>query len=455
MLQIRSSALFSKSSMRVKNTLPTVALVGRMNVGKSTLFNALTGTRKAFTSSQKGTTKDRIEETVCWRGREFHLVDTGGADTHDEDVLYQTRQAIQTADILLFLTDIREGVLPTDTKLAAMLKKTKKPVVLVCNKADSQKHLMFLAEFYKLGLGDPHPISAATGKGTGDLLDIIVSLIQKKSPSNKKEIRRSSDKKITRVSLIGKPNVGKSTLLNVLAGENRMIVSPIPMTTQEPQDIIISYKNHLLQIVDTAGLKRKAKIPAGLQEAASRASIREMRNTDIILFLVDISSEITSQDVRLARSIAQTHAGAIIVANKWDLLQKNHPIGKDNLKTFLKDKLIPLNWAPICFLSAKTGKNVKNVLDLIIAVEKRKQAIIPKSQLNEFIKRDKTLKKSPVISIQQMEQIPSEFRVIVQKNKTLQKSFLRFIQKKLRETFDLEGVNIKMHIVYQQEKSGI
>lgn len=453
-------------------SLPTVTIIGRTNTGKSTLFNCLTESKKAIVSPHRQTTRDRIEEEIRWRGYAFRIIDTGGVDieeiensimlllkknfpanlkTVEKGILEQTSRGIDQADLIVFLVDGKEGLMGQDRELAGVLKKLGKDVLCVCNKIDSIKEIDRITEFYKLGFGEPLAVSAVNGSGTGDLLDRVIKKLKK----SQKNFRPSEYKKKESifVSFIGKPNVGKSSLLNSILGESRVIVSPAPMTTREPQDITISYKEKSITLVDTAGLKKKAKIAPGVDTIASLKSLSSLAQSDIILFIIDVSESFASQDLRLSGILADSNASVIIVANKWDMIKnkKTEIIAK---REKIYAHLHPLSWAPLIFVSAKTGQNVKKILDLIVEVFERRNIFLPDKSLNTFLKkliRKKrpfaltSLVKPHITKIRQIKTNPPEITVYTKHKENLHPSYLRFIESQMRKDFDLRGVNIRIN----------
>ena len=455
--------------------IPVVTIVGRINTGKSTLFNTIIESKKAITSPIPGTTRDRNMEKVYWRGITFKIVDTGGIDieeltnsfqmlaekkspkdfkepdTIEKGIVLQTYQGIAEADLMVFLVDGQAGLMHHDRDLAKILHNSKKKVIVVCNKMDSLKMYYKLGEFYSLGFGDPIPVSAASGSGVGDLLDEIVTNL-KKIKKNLRQSKWSKEKSIS-VSLIGKPNVGKSSLINALTGEARSIVSPIPMTTREPQDISIEYKKKIITFIDTAGLKRKAKIDPGIDMLANIKSLDTIARSDIILYVVDVLDINNSLDVRISGLLAKSLASVIIVANKWDLVPNKNPLTDPQYQKAIYHYLHPLSWAPIILISAKSGQNVKKILDLLLEVFERRNITLSSKALNAFLKRlikkkrpigGTDTEKPRIIKIRQLKTNPPEFTLYLGNNQDLHYSYYRFIENSLRKEFGLEGVNVKI-----------
>lgn len=451
--------------------IPKITIVGHINSGKSTLFNRLTESRQALVSKIPGTTRDRNIGRVLWRGQEFSLIDTGGVDiegvknsiqmlldkktfsvrdTMEKNILFQTFVGISEADIILFLVDGKTGVLPQDRELALVLKKLKKPVIVVCNKIDSPKFFSSVHQFYSLGFGEPMGISASNGSGTGDLLDAIHICLQRmkkihaQTPENKDEIR---------VSIIGKPNAGKSSLVNSLLGYERVIVSPVPMTTREPQDTSLIYKGKNITLIDTAGLKRRAKTAPELDALSGKRAEGMIYASDIVLYIIDASDKFTSQDLRLSGVLSASLASVILVGNKWDLLQGKSTASDAEVRKYIFKTIHPLDWAPLIFISAKTGKNVNKILDLIVEVSERRKIVISEKAMNAFLKKLIKQKRPiggteglrpKIIKIRQKKTNPPEFTVYLANEADLHFSYYKFIEKMLRSEFDLRGVNMKI-----------
>lgn len=345
---------------------PTVTIIGRINVGKSTLFNRLIEEDKAIVSKVPGTTRDKNQGTIVWRGLELRVIDTGGVDIKapkdiiDKQIIEQTQSAIKQADLLLFVVDTKIGILPADKSFASILKKSKTPTFVVANKADKLTEKRNIAEFFKFGLGEPYAVSAKNGTGVGDLLDDIFKTLKPKKQAS--ESSPTTD--ATKVAIIGKPNVGKSSLLNSLVGEKRVIVSEFPQTTREPQDIFFEYKDHMFQIIDTAGLKRKAKVAPGIDRTANRKAYDMIRYADIILLVFDSSIEVTRQDRVLSGLTKKAKAQVLVVANKWDVAKTSQE--QKEVIYYLHKNLPPIRKLPFIFISAKTGHNVKKILKWLI-----------------------------------------------------------------------------------------
>ncbi|MBI4262049.1 ribosome biogenesis GTPase Der [Candidatus Uhrbacteria bacterium] len=472
--------------------LPTVVLVGRTNVGKSTLYNKLTHTHGALVSPIAGTTRDRREGTVHWDNIQFTLMDTGGIDLAHakklpmkrrrgqrlsgdpgyergsepfaKEIEFQTALALPRAALILFLVDGKEGLLPQEKNWARALQKINIPVLLVANKIDAPKWRHHVHEFWSLGFGEPIPVSAVTGAGTGDLLDLIITKLQGgKSPKN---LAAPKEKQI-RLALIGRPNVGKSSLMNALLGEDRVIVSPIAHTTREPIDTQFQYRDQSYMLIDTAGIRKGARIDPGLEQAGVTLSLRALERTDVALFVIESHEALGSQDMHIAREIIDRNVGCIIVANKWDLFQmqnaKLRMQNEDAVKkytAYVRNHFPHLSWAPILFVSAVTKRNVERILDAARAAARERERMIPEAELRDFMKRliyrpsakNKKMRKPHVYGLKQKSASPPTFElvtewtnVMTQRGKqkgTVRKSYMKFVENRLRERFGFLGTPI-------------
>lgn len=469
----------------LKNKKPLVVIFGRTNVGKSTLFNCLVEKNQALISNIEGTTRDSNINTVEWNNMKFKLIDTGGIldipallkktkkINTDIDIKVQdkAREYLKQADLILFLVDVRDGLLPQDKEMALALKKiilkTNK-IILTANKADSPSLIKQTAEFNKLSLGEPIPISAITGSGTGDLLDVIIKELKKLKYKTEKKLKKLEEKKqekkekIIQVNIIGKPNVGKSSLVNSILGEDRIIVSPIPHTTREPQDTEIKYKEKIINLIDTAGIskqgmkkgkiggKNKAKLP--LEKLSIEKSLNRLQRADVAILLIDISKRITHQDAKLIEEIVATKTSFVIVANKWDLIED-----KDT-KHFTQEiyrKFPFCKWAPVLFVSALTGSKVDKVLDLVIKVAEARETEISANALSKFLNRivkkhkpakAKGTKHPHIFELRQDYSNPPCFTVRIGTKDTIHFSYLKFIENRLREKFGFLGTPLRMCI---------
>ena len=362
---------------------PAVAIIGRPNVGKSTFFNYIVGKGISIVEDIPGVTRDRITADANWRGRDFTLIDTGGIEPESDDViLSQMRRqadiAISLADVIVFITDIKQGITAADEDIALMLRKSKKPVILVCNKSDSYgKEPAELYEFYNLGLGDPYPVSAANAKGIGDVLDAIY---EKLPP----EEQQDEDDLTIKVAIIGKPNVGKSSLVNKILGENRVIVSNIAGTTRDAIDSEFENEYGKYIFIDTAGIRRKSKVEDNLEKYSIMRTLLAVERADVCLLMIDANEGVTAQDATIAGEAHEAGKGIIIVVNKWDEYEKEN----GTLEKYKKDvynKLSYLSYAPIIFISAKTGQRVDKLFNLINNVANQNALRVSTSVLNQVL----------------------------------------------------------------------
>ncbi len=440
----------------------TVAIVGRANVGKSTLFNRLLERPKAIVSPVAGTTRDRNYGQARWRGRDFQIVDTGGLEAAEQfspGIKKQVDIAIKKADLVLFLVDLKDGLMPQDRAIAKFLQKLKKPIIFVGNKADSTKFGAAAddPEWLKLGFNKPLPVSAANGTGTGDLLDEIFKFFGKEKIEMPEEISAVPPIK---VAIVGKPNAGKSSLLNTLLGEERVLVSDIPFTTREPQDMILLYKDQPLLLIDTVGMRKKAKVEPGLEKVGVRRSITAIERADVVLFITEAQEQMTSQDKHLSELILEKNTGLIIIANKWDLV---HDKGPATINLFIDyyHKFFPyLNFAPVLFVSAKTGEKVQKIFEAILDVKKEREKLLSPGDLKGFLKQTLAKhwsviherKKSGfsdrpnITGLVQKDINPPRFELITTTKARLPEGFVKFIEKRLREKFGFVGTPIKLEV---------
>lgn len=429
---------------------PIVAIIGKPNVGKSTFFNYLAGTRISIVEDTPGVTRDRIYAATNWRGREFTLIDTGGIEpTTDDIILSQMREqanlAIEMADVIIFLTDVRQGVTAADQEISLMLKKSKKPIVLVCNKADNQeKYQNEIYEFYNLGIGEPHPISAANAIGIGDVLDEIYDHFPKQKEDEEEGL-------ITKVCLIGKPNVGKSSLVNRIIGENRSIVSDIPGTTRDAIDTKFKNDKGEYILIDTAGLRKHSKIKEEIEKYSIIRTMLAIERADVCLMMIDATQGITDQDTKIAGEAHEAGKGVIIVVNKWDAIEKdNHTIEK--YKKEIYEKLKYLSYAPILFISAKTGQRVNKLFDLINYVAEQNSMRIKTSVINQVINEAIAIVQPPsdkgkrlrIYYGTQVATKPPTFIIFVNDKSLFHFSYERYLVNQIRKEFGLEGTPIRV-----------
>ncbi len=457
---------------------PLVAIVGRPNVGKSTFFNRMLGERVAVVEDLPGTTRDRLYGDTDWNGREFTLIDTGGLDLGDDIpvgqvgltgqpgnimklVQAQAELAIEEADVIVFMVDARAGITAADEEVADLLRRTRKPVILAANKADNAARRLDAVEFYSLGLGEPIVISSIQGTGTGDLLDLIVEALPPEEEETEEE-----DEDVIRIAIIGRPNVGKSSLLNAILGVERAIVSDIPGTTRDAIDTEIQFKGKKLVLIDTAGIRRRGKVGPGIEKFSVLRSTRAIERCDVALLLIDASEGLAAQDTHIAGEIQEKAKGVIIVVNKWDLAQAQHRAEREGEYVHPKDeiesaeayrriiaeglKFIP--YAPIVFTSAKTGYHVQSLLDMALNIAEMRYLRIPTARLNEVVQeavrrhnpavvRNKILK---IYYATQTQVNPPTFVFFVNDTEAVHFTYERYLENKLREAFSFKGTAFRM-----------
>jgi GTP-binding protein len=444
---------------------PIVALVGRPNVGKSTLFNRLAGERLAIVDDTPGTTRDRIMAEADWNGRPFDIVDTGGIDpTHGgrtplsvdsadfiQEIRQQALMAVNDADSVLFITDGSAGVTPPDREVAEILRKFQKtvdgkpqpPIFVVVNKCESESKRSGAAEFYELGLGDPYPISAIHGSGTGDLLDAIVS-------SFPVEMETEEDESI-KIAISGKPNAGKSSLLNKLVGKERSIVSPIPGTTRDAVDTKIEVEGVPVTLIDTAGIRRRGKIERGVEKYSVLRALKAIERADVVLLMIDAAEGITAQDTHIAGFILDAWKSTVVLVNKWDTIVKDNQTMEDYTHHVRKE-LNFMDYVPLLFISAKTGQRVNQVLPLALRVQEERLARITTAMLNRLLRKAQDAHPAPTHAGRQLKiyygsQVrvdPPTFVLQVNDPKLFHFSYERYLENKFRETYGFIGTPLKI-----------
>lgn len=447
---------------RMSNQPPVVALVGRTNVGKSTLFNRLLETQKALVSPVAGTTRDRNEGDCLWRGRVIRLVDTGGMDinTSDEmerDILKQAQYAIARADLVVFVVDAKVGAMPQERALATHLRKSGKPVVVVANKAEKIADRLSVenAQWRFPGLSAPLAISAIRGTGVGDLLDHLYEELEKLG-------KPAIDPKQTegiKVAVIGKPNVGKSTLLNAILGSERFITSPIAHTTREPNDMLVTRGDTRYVFIDTAGMRKSSKVrkAGGLEAAAVRRNEHVVKLADVTILVIDASQKIGTQEKTLAGFLKQSGSAVIVVVNKWDLVPDKHTNTINRWREYIAGTIPFLAWAPVLFVSALTKQRVQTLFDEIDRVAANRSMSISDQDLAGFLKEAQT-RHAPMkgagqsvpklLGFKQTRSEPPEFDLIMKAKRTdaLSVAYIRFLENRLRERFNLVGTPLRIHI---------
>ena len=436
----------------------TVAIIGKPNVGKSTFFNYLVGQRLAIVEDTPGVTRDRIYGETNWRGKDFTIIDTGGIEEKSEDVIasqmrIQAELAIDVANVIVFMTDVTTGITPADRDIALMLKKSKKPIVLVCNKVDDFRKLENdTYEFYNLGLGKPYPISSSHAKGIGDVLDAIYENLPEKDDEDEE-----SD--YIKVAVIGKPNVGKSSLVNKILGENRSIVSNIAGTTRDSIDSKFENNHGKYIFIDTAGLRRHSKIEENIEKYSVLRTNLAIERADVCILMIDANEGVTDQDTKIAGKAHEAGKAVIIAINKWDEYNKEN----GTLEKYTKDvynKLAYLSYAPIIFISAKTGQRVEKLFELINEVSNNNSMRISTSVLNELLAEAVAIVQPPtdkgkrlkVFYMTQVSTKPPTFAVFVNDKKLFHFSYERYIVNKLRQEFSFKGTPIRILVREREDK---
>lgn len=440
-----------------KNKKPIVAVVGRPNVGKSTLFNALAGKRISIVKDTPGITRDRIYADVSWLDRTFTLIDTGGIEPDSRDIILsqmreQAQIAIDTADVILFMVDVKQGLVDADAKVADLLRRSHKPVVLAVNKVDHfDKYMADVYEFYNLGIGDPHPISAANQLGIGDLLDVVMAEL-----GDKKGEEEEEDK--IRVAIVGKPNVGKSSLINKLIGENRLIVSEIAGTTRDAVDTPVIRNGQEYVFIDTAGLRRKNKIKEELEKYMIVRTVSAVERADIVVLLIDAVEGVTEQDAKIA-GIAHERGKAVIIAvNKWDAIEKNDKTTKEYTQK-IRNILSYMPYAEITFISALTGQRLSKLYDLIDMASENHAMRVATGVLNEIMSEAVALQQPPsdkgkrlkLFYITQVGVKPPAFVIFVNDKELMHFSYQRYLENQIRDTFGFIGTPLKFIIRERKE----
>ncbi len=437
---------------------PVVAVVGRPNVGKSTLFNALAGEMISIVKDTPGVTRDRIYADVTWLDKEFTMIDTGGIEPESKDIILsqmreQAQIAIDTADVIIFLTDVRQGLVDADSKVADMLRRSGKPVVLTVNKVDSfDKYLPDVYEFYNLGIGDPMPISAASRLGLGDMLDEVIAHFPE-HVGNEEEDERP------RVAIVGKPNVGKSSIVNKLLGKQRVIVSDIAGTTRDAIDTEIVHNGKEYVFIDTAGLRRKNKIKEELERYSIIRTVTAVERADVVLVVIDATEGVTEQDAKIAGIAHERGKGIIIVVNKWDAIEKNDKTMRE-YENEVRRVLSFMPYAEIMYVSAETGQRLPKLYDMIDMVIDNQTLRVATGVLNEIIMEATAMQQPPSdkgkrLKIYYSTQVsikPPTFVVFVNDKELMHFSYLRYLENKVREAFGFRGTSLRFLVRERKEK---
>jgi GTP-binding protein len=457
---------------------PLVAIVGRPNVGKSTFFNRMIGERVAIVEDMPGTTRDRLYGDTDWNGREFTLIDTGGLELSTEipvgqvgltgqpgdimqHVMAQAQLAIEEADVIVFMVDARAGITAADEEVAELLRRTRKPVILGANKADNAARRLDAVEFYALGLGEPIVLSSIQGVGTGDLLDRIVENLP---PAE--ELEEEEDDERPRIAIVGRPNVGKSSLLNAILGFPRAIVSDVPGTTRDAIDTEVEFEGRKMVLIDTAGIRRRGRVGPGVEKYSVLRASRAIERCDVAVLVIDASEGLAAQDTHIAGEIQEHAKGVVVVVNKWDLAQAQRRAEREgafpspdeeiasaeSYRRILMEGLKFIPYAPIIFASAKTGYHVQSLLETVLGIADMRYLRISTSRLNEVVQnavrrhnptlfRNKTLK---IYYVTQTQVNPPTFVFFVNDPQALHFSYERYLENQLRATFGFKGTGIRM-----------
>ena len=442
----------------MKMSRPVVAIVGRPNVGKSTLFNALAGEKISIVKDTPGVTRDRIYADVTWLDKEFTMIDTGGIEPDSKDVILsqmreQAQIAIDTADVIIFITDVKQGLVDADSKVADMLRRSGKPVILVVNKVDNfDKYMADVYEFYNLGIGDPIPISAASRLGLGDMLDIVAEHFPEGSALEEEDDR-------PRIAIVGKPNVGKSSIVNRLLGANRVIVSDVAGTTRDAIDTEIVHNGKEYIFIDTAGLRRKNKIKEELERYSIIRTVTAVERADVVLMVIDATEGVTEQDAKIAGIAHERGKGVIIVVNKWDAIEKNDRTMREYERS-IRQVLSYMPYAEIMYVSALTGQRLVKLYDMIDMVIESQTLRIATGVLNEIMTEAVAMQQPPsdkgkrlkLYYITQVAVKPPTFVIFVNDKELMHFSYTRYLENKIREAFGFRGTSLKFFIRERKEK---
>ena len=437
---------------------PIVAIVGRPNVGKSTLFNVLAGEMISIVKDTPGVTRDRIYAEVSWLNHNFTMIDTGGIEPDSKDIILsqmreQAQIAIDTADVIIFLTDVKQGLVDSDSKVADMLRRSGKPVVLVVNKVDNfDKFAADVYEFYNLGIGDPMPISAASRLGIGDMLDEVTKHFPEHSGEEEEDER-------PRIAIVGKQNVGKSSIVNKLLGKNRVIVSDIAGTTRDAIDTAIKYNGKEYVFIDTAGLRRKNKIKEELERYSIIRTVTAVERADVVLMVIDATEGVTEQDAKIAGIAHERGKGVIIVVNKWDAIEKNDKTMYEFEKS-VRNTLSYMPYAEIMYVSAMTGQRLTKLYEMIDVVMENQTLRVATGVLNEIMAEAVAMQQPPsdkgkrlkLYYITQVSVKPPTFVIFVNDKELMHFSYTRYLENKIREAFGFKGTSLKFFIRERKEK---
>jgi GTP-binding protein len=445
---------------------PLVALVGRPNVGKSSLFNRIVGQRKAVVSEIPGTTRDRLIEEAEWNGILFDVVDTGGLELYKPkeagpaanspleqgsrdfvaEIRAQAMIGIEEADVIVLMTDAIQGITAADQEIAEILRRTSKPVLLAANKADSAARREDAFEFYSLGLGEVFAVSALHGTGTGDLLDAIVAAL----PHPPAEDYDADDDGTIKIAIVGRPNVGKSSLLNKLLGQERAIVSPVAGTTRDAIDTLLTWNGVPITLIDTAGIRRRGRIETGIEKYSVLRAHKTIERADVVLLLIDAVDGVTQQDAHIAGMIQEAYKSAVIVVNKWDAIEKDNTTMNAYMDE-VRQKLAFVDYVPVLFISALSGQRVHTVLEMAVRVQEERMVRIPTSALNQIV-RDAVMRHAPqsrqprplkIYMAQQVRVDPPTFLFHINDKKLLHFTYERYLENQIRRVYPFSGTPIR------------
>lgn len=436
---------------------PIVAIVGRPNVGKSTLFNKLAGERISIVKDTPGVTRDRIYADVSWLDYNFTLIDTGGIEPDSSDMILsrmreQAQIAIDTADVIIFLTDVRQGLVDADSKVADMLRRSAKPVVLVVNKVDDFDKLMAdVYEFYNLGIGEPYPVSASSMLGLGDMLDEVVKFFPASAKSEKEDDR-------PKIAIIGKPNVGKSSLVNKLACEERVIVSDIAGTTRDAVDTDVKYNGREYIFIDTAGLRRKSKVKEEIERYSIIRAVSAVERADVAILVIDATEGVTEQDAKIAGIAHERGKGLIVAVNKWDAIEKDNSTVKEHTEK-IRQVLSFVPYAELLFISVKSGQRVNKLYDLIDMVIENNSMRVATGVLNEIVMEAVAMHQPPtdkgkrlkIYYVTQVSVKPPTFVIFVNDKNLMHFSYTRYLENRIRDTFGFRGTALKFIVRERKE----